>query len=190
MNEAINLGIEQFRSIRTEIDRRTSAQLSLIQLNVTGVGVIAGAFLSEIEIDIRVFFIIPVISPMLGLLWLDHAVAIRYLGKFIQDSLHPFLEHRVQNSVPNFETFVRELEKDLRSRTLLLGLPIFTFFGIIPFFALILPFVYGTLEEMREELLVFAMPGALALIIFSIFLFQYIFISVARTNMNSKNNAS
>lgn len=175
MSELLYFGFEQFRALRSEIDRRSSAQLSLIQLNVSGVGIIAGAFLSEISIDARILFIIPVISPMLGLLWLDNAVAIRKLGLYIQDALLPFIVQHAGGAVPNYESYVRKLEKDRIGRGALLGLPVLVIFGVIPLLALLLPFLQGTLATMKNELFIFAFPGMTILAIFCFFWYNCIF---------------
>ena len=59
---------EEFKALRAEIAQRSTAQVTIIQLNVTAIGIVLGAALSKIpDPDGRILFIIPILSPMLGL---------------------------------------------------------------------------------------------------------------------------
>jgi hypothetical protein len=159
--------LEEFKALRNEIDQRSDAQLRLIQLNITAIGIILGAFFTPVlENDPRILFLIPVVSPILGLLWLDHATAIRHLGMFIQNKLKPALFERVGGRLPDYEQFVRGLELRRFERGLL-AWPIVLMFAVIPGGTLFAPLFVSSLKELREEFLLFSVPGIVLIALLS-----------------------
>jgi len=77
---ARQLRVAMFSSLRAEIGTRTSAQHTLLSLNVTASGVIAGlVYGSQGQPEILLGF--PVLSVLLGALYIDHAYAINRLDR-------------------------------------------------------------------------------------------------------------
>jgi hypothetical protein len=149
---------EEFKALRAEIAQRSTAQVTIIQLNVTAIGIVLGAALSKIpDPDGRILFIIPILSPMLGLLFLDHDAAIRNIGQFIQFRIKPRVFDILGSELPDYERFVEQLELRRFERVSLLGIPIFVLFGILPFVALVVPFLINTLKDVKQDAVLFGL---------------------------------
>jgi hypothetical protein len=87
MPEVAELELEQFSALRAEILQRSGAQSSLVQLNLTAIAVVLGALLGDVTPRSDILLLVPILSPALGLFWLDHARAIDRLGAFISSGL-------------------------------------------------------------------------------------------------------
>lgn len=185
--QQISALLEEFKLLRGEINQRSTAQATLIQINIAAIGIVLGAFFSN-TLDNRVLFIIPVISPMLGMLYLDHNLAIGNLGRFIQSEIKPALFQRIGAELPDYEEFVRTLELRRLERGFLLGVPIFVMFALIPLGALAAPFFLGTLKDLKEEILLFAIPGSLFVTIFSVYWLGFAWVRKARTKARARRS--
>jgi hypothetical protein len=129
--------IAQFTALRNEIEYRTQAQSNLVQLNITAIGAVGGFGLSQYA-DERVLLLVPVISTMLGLFWLDHAAVIVGIGDFIRDRILPKLALQAGlRDMPNWEEFVQERERRLPVRLGFFGLPFPFVFAVVPFLGLL-----------------------------------------------------
>jgi hypothetical protein len=166
--------LEQFRSTKAEIAQRSAAQLSLIQLNLTVIGLVTGSIF--VQQDVRILFVIPVICPIIGMMYLDHATSISHLGRFVQSKVWKEICSVAGAQMPDFEAYARRLELRRIERILLLGLPIIFMFAIIPGVALATPFVIGQLQLMKEEVLIFALPGAALVLVFLIYWGRFIWV--------------
>jgi hypothetical protein len=129
--------IAQFTALRAEIEYRTQAQANLVQLNITAIGALGGFGLSQYA-DERVLLLIPVVSTMLGLFWLDHAAVIFEIGDFIRDRILPKLATEASiPDMPNWEKFVEERERRLHVRLGFFGLPFPFVFAVVPLLGLV-----------------------------------------------------
>ena len=77
--------VAEFGALRAEIDQRISLQQSLLALNLTAVGGVIGFVVSSDRVTTDLLLVIPVVSPMLGLLWLGHESCIRRIAKYIRE---------------------------------------------------------------------------------------------------------
>lgn len=68
------------------MQRRSTTQQALLGLNLTAVGFVAGLVLSG-EADNELLLVLPIISAVLGLLWLDHALNIEAIGLYVREKL-------------------------------------------------------------------------------------------------------
>jgi len=68
--------------------------------------------------------------------------------------------------MPDYERKATAIGSRLGQRIFLLGGPILVMFGIIPVAALLTPFFLLRIQNMREEVLIFALPGIALLLIF------------------------
>jgi hypothetical protein len=161
VKEELQVLLEEFKALKTEIGQRSAAQLNLVQINIVAAGSISGAYFAH-GIDPRILFLIPIISPILGLLWLDHDAVIRNLGKFIRAELKPEIDRRV-GDLPDWETLAGQAETRLLGRFFLLAGPISLTFFAIPLVALLTPFFIWDLKELKEEFALFAIPGGILL---------------------------
>jgi hypothetical protein len=90
-------GLAEFATLKNEIQYRSTAQLALFSLNVTAVGVIGSVALSRREAG--VLLVLAVLSPALGMFYLDHDRHIRAQGTYIREVLWPI----IGNGLPTWE---------------------------------------------------------------------------------------
>jgi hypothetical protein len=81
---SVESGLEdkaKFEAARKEIEYRTQAQLALFTVNISAVGLLGGFYTSGLNSPLFLL-LIGVISPSIGLQWLDHAFTIDRLGDY------------------------------------------------------------------------------------------------------------
>src|SRR4051794_13754639 len=83
--------LAQFNTLRGEITTRSTAQATLLTANITAIGVVGGLVFSDKGTGIDVLLIVPILSPVLGMLWIDHAISIACIGTFLQHTVMPEL---------------------------------------------------------------------------------------------------
>jgi len=133
--------LAQFNTYRTEIQARSAQQATLDNLNITAIGIIAGYYFSASQhASELVLLVIPILSPLLGIIWCDHAINIGKLGRFLEKEIIPALDKRLNYPVPDYEKSVREFEKELWPRFVLLIAPRLVLYGILPVMAIIVAY--------------------------------------------------
>lgn len=135
--QLITVLLAQFGACRAEIQARSANQAALINLNISAVGVIAGFYFAY-GADPRLLFLIPLLSPMLGIIWADHAINIGNIGRFIQDRIMPSLRATLKQPLPDYELRIRHFEAQMGARLLLLIAPMAMLFAIIPAASLVI----------------------------------------------------
>lgn len=135
--QLITVLLAQFNACRAEIQARSSNQAAVVNLNITAIGIIGGYYFVYHANPI-VLLIIPLLSPMLGIIWADHAINIGNLGRFIQRRLMPTLSETLNHELPDYEVWIRTFEQQKGRRLLLLIAPMLLIFAILPTAALIL----------------------------------------------------
>lgn len=134
----VDVLLAQFNACRAEIQARSAGQAALVNLNISALGVIAGFYFAY-KGDARLLFVIPLLSPILGILWADHAIIIGYLGRFIQRRVMPRLSDTLEEQdLPDFETWIRAFERKTVRRFVLMGAPYLMMFAVLPLGALVL----------------------------------------------------
>ena len=161
--QLITVLLAQFNACRAEIQARSTNQATIINLNITAIGLIAGYYFGYHANPI-VMLVIPILSPMLGILWADHAINIGNIGRFIQHRLMPLLSATLKRQLPDYEISIREFEQRLGSRLLLLIAPMVLLFAILPIAALILAWVVTPARDLLFYFLV--ATGAILVLIF------------------------
>jgi hypothetical protein len=155
--------LTQFNACRAEIQARSSNQAAVVNLNITAIGIIGGYYFAY-HANPLVLFIIPLLSPMLGIIWADHAINIGNLGRFIQHRLTPPLSATLKYDLPDYEVWIRNFEQQKGRRLLLLIAPMLLMFAVLPAAALILAY---TVAVARDALFwVLAGTGATLILIF------------------------
>lgn len=155
--------LAQFNACRAEIQARSATQGTLINLNITAIGIIAGYYFGYHANPI-VMLVIPILSPMLGIMWADHAINIRNIGNFIQQRIMPLLSATLKRELPDYEISIREFEQRMALRLSLLIAPLLLLFAILPAAALILAWVASPVRDLLFYLL--AGTGAILVLIF------------------------
>jgi MFS family permease len=90
--------LKQFDVLWAEIARRSNAQQTIIGATVTATGTIAGLVVSN-KANPALFVVLAIVSPVFGLLWLDHALNISVIAEFISRNWRP--------GTPNWEAYYR-----------------------------------------------------------------------------------
>ena len=133
-----------FNSLREEIKTRSTAQTGLVTLNVTAIGVLGGVFFGKAENTPAILLMIPMLSSVLGMLWIDHAINIANQGRFIEKEVIPDLKKSIDlPHIPNYEVSIRRLEQRAGLRLFVLGAPILLIFAGIPVAALLYALYVG-----------------------------------------------
>ncbi|WP_162937526.1 hypothetical protein [Indioceanicola profundi] len=178
-SQQIDIIMEEFKALRNEILFRASTQLNIIKLNITAMGLIAGAYFTKTDLFYnRILFLIPVISPILGLLWLDNATSITNIGNFIQKDIKSDIKHILGKEIPDFESYVRELEFKRLDRSFLIGIPVLTLFALLPLIALLVPILTTQFEETKTTILALCAPGVIFLLIFSFYWIRFVWVRI------------
>lgn len=139
--------LAQFNACRAEIQARSATQAAVLNLNITAIGVLGGYYFAY-HANPLVLLIIPLLSPMLGIIWADHAINIGNIGRFIQYRLMPLLSTTLKRDLPDYEVWIRTFEQKKGRRLLLLIAPTVLLFAVLPAAALILACVVAVTRDM------------------------------------------
>jgi hypothetical protein len=159
-----------YNSLRDEIKTRSTAQAGLLALNVTAIGVMGGFFFGKGENPPEILLLIPMVSSVLGMLWIDHAINIANQGSFIQKVVMPALQSIDVPSIPNYEVSVRRMEKRAGLRLFVLGAPILLIFAGIPLAAMLYAFYVAKSAATAR----FLGPAIVSCILLAVFLWLWI----------------
>jgi len=153
--DAIDILLAEFNALRAEIGARSAAQATMMQLAVTAFGALAGLTFTQYG-DHRLLLLIPIISTILGLIWLDHAANISNIGDFIKNQLMPALQKAAQmETLPDYETVVRKYERTPGAFIRVFGLPPFLIFVLMPVVAMVLAWDIRTRDWLFWTLQIF-----------------------------------
>jgi hypothetical protein len=99
--------LKQFEVLWTEIARRSNAQQALIGLSVTVTGTVGGLVVTG-KSDPVLLVVLAIVSPVLGLLWIDHARNIGDIAEFIRTkwTWEPNWETHIENKKRSAERFI------------------------------------------------------------------------------------
>jgi hypothetical protein len=177
--EKIQILLDEFKALREEISRRSKDQLSLIQMNITAIGVILGFVIGYVK-DSRVLLIIPLVSSILGIIYLDNAEAIQHIGRFIQRQIKPAMFAIVKQELPDYESYVRRLEVKRADRLLMVGFPVLAVFGLLPTVSILVPFWMGIdfRNQMNDRgIFPYTVPDITFLLIFCLYWLRLAWVS-------------
>jgi len=135
--QLIAIVLAQFNACRAEILARSASQGVVVNLNITAMSILAGYYFVY-HANPLVLLVIPLVSPMLGIIWADHAINIGNLGRFIQFRLMPILNTTLKCELPDYEVFIRSFEQQKGPRLVLLVAPMLLLFALLPAGAVIL----------------------------------------------------
>jgi cation transporter-like permease len=165
--------LEEYKSLRQEIIFRATSQAAILSLNVTAIGAIAGLFFSSQIGDARIFFLIPLICSILGLMYTDHALNIGKLAKFIRWQVKPRLaEAAGLSELVDYEVFSENYTPPNPAYRHVLPVAIIAMFIAIPIAAIALPFTdllgAGRAVQPSIQNLALVAPGIVLLVWFLI----------------------
>jgi len=143
--DAVSVLLAQFEALRAEIASRSQAQASMMQLTITALGAIAALAFSE-HGEKLMLLVVPIVSAILGLIWIDHAANITNLGNFIRTEIMPALKAAAgMANLPDYEVAVVRYEQKRSAVMRLFGLPPFLVFLLTPAVTMVL--AYGGVEN-------------------------------------------
>lgn len=133
----LNIVLAEFNALRGEIRDRASAAYMLLNLNITATAAVAGFVLSD-KADPLLLLVLPLLSPALGMLFVDHSYNITNLGNYINIQLRPLAISVAGDSrLLGYEEFVDQYERNKLLRFLPLGFPLMLLFAGFPCAALV-----------------------------------------------------
>jgi hypothetical protein len=131
--------LAEFKALRDEIGSRATSSHTLMNMNVVASGVLGGLVVNNPG-RVELLLLLPILSPILGLLWLDHAHNIRNIGDYIGTTLRPAVNAAAGDtagSLLGWEDYVDRYEQRALLRFLPLGVPVIVLFAGIPLASLI-----------------------------------------------------
>ncbi len=138
--DVLKVVMDEFKALRDEINQRATYCHTLININIVASTALVGVVLSYPN-RVELLLILPILSPILGLLWIDHSYAIRNIGDYINEKLQPAVVDALKggNDLLRWEGYLDEHERTQKKllRVLPLGIPILVVFGAVPLLALI-----------------------------------------------------
>jgi hypothetical protein len=163
--------VAEFNAMRAEILFRATSQATLVQLNITAAGTVAVFALAD-GARAPTMIIIPILSPILGILWLDHDATILKLGRFIKMSLKPACNAVAGFNLPDYEKYADDADTLPAPRFAILNftIAVFATFGFLPLAALV--YVISTWEGKLSSL-AFLTPTLLAVLLLLAFFIQF-----------------
>ena len=114
-----SVAMQEFISLRAEIDTRTASQNGVINITVVAVGAIGGFAFGSNNVNPLVLLILVPLVVATGLQWLDHAHSIYRIGKYIKRELWPRVRGTLGTRVDSYEYFVLRDRSRWRERSVL-----------------------------------------------------------------------
>jgi hypothetical protein len=167
----MNALVAEFNAMRAEIIFRATSQATLMQINITAAGTVAVFALSD-KIHALTMIIIPILSPVLGILWLDHDATIMKLGGFIKSKLKLAYRQVVFNfDFPDYESYANTADALPVPRFAILNFTtaVCATFGLLPIAA----FLYVVFNFDNVESIAFLAPASLAVLLLLMFFIQF-----------------
>jgi hypothetical protein len=134
----LDVALAEFKALRDEIGSRASSSHTLININAVASGVTGGLVVNNPG-RVELLLILPILSPVLGLLWLDHAHNIRNMGDYINLTLRPQIAGGIGpggEGALAWEEHVDRYEQRAWLRFVPLGVPVLVLFAAVPLVSL------------------------------------------------------
>jgi hypothetical protein len=128
----VQVAIQEFAKLRDEISGRSTSAWTLVGLSITGSAAVAGFVLGD-RADPRLLLLLPLLTPSLGMLFIDHAANIGRIGEYINTVIKPVLREATgEHRLLGYEEWVDEFEEQSLDRLLPFGVPLVVAFTIVP----------------------------------------------------------
>jgi hypothetical protein len=133
----IQVSLSEFGKLRDEISGRSTSLWTLLGLNATVSSAVAGFVLGK-QANPMLLLLLPLLTPSLGLLVIDHATNIGNIGQYINTVLKPLLQDAAGESrLLSYEEWVDRYEEKTLRRLLPFGIPLVLLFNVVPVASLI-----------------------------------------------------
>jgi len=130
----LEVALAEFKALRDEIGSRATSSHTLININAVASGVAGGLVVNNPN-RVELLLLLPILSPVLGLLWLDHAHNIRNIGDYINATLRPLITGAIGpggEAALAWEAHVDRYEQRALLRFVPLGVPVLVLFAAVP----------------------------------------------------------
>ena len=135
---AMQAALMEFQKLRDEISGRTNNQWVLVGLNITGAGFVAGLAIARPQASL-LLLLLPIVTPSLGMLFLDHALTILRIGRYIDESIVPVVRECANRlDLMSHEERIYEKRRGIARSLVLFGIPLVLLFNAVPIAALII----------------------------------------------------
>lgn len=135
-SEVIQAAVAEFNVLRKEISDRSSAQTTILNLNLTALSAIAALVLAD-RADPLVLLVLPLLSSCFGMLFFDHAANIDQIGRYLREEVQAMVTEAVGDPrLFCYEERVRAYELSFVPRGLSMGVPLLLMFTGFPVAAL------------------------------------------------------
>jgi hypothetical protein len=136
-SSVIQVSLAEFGKLRDEISGRSGAAWTLLGLNATVSTTVTGFVLAQ-KANPLLLLLLPLLTPALGLLFIDHAVNISNIGRYINTVLKAQLREAAGDSrLLGYEEWVDTYEQQPVWRLLPFGIPLVLLFNVVPVASLI-----------------------------------------------------
>ena len=109
---AVQCWLEEHRVLKTEIELHFTTMRYLVIFNITALGTITGLILSDMESNMWLALIVPVLSAFTGFLVYFYSKQISRLGHYIRKIIAPNLQDLAKdNKVIGWESHTREEDR-------------------------------------------------------------------------------
>jgi hypothetical protein len=133
----LTASLAEFGKLRDEIAGRSTALWTLVGLNATVSSAVAGFVLAQ-NADPLLLLVLPLLTPALGLLIIDHAANIGQIGDYIDKVLKPLVHEATgEPRLLCYEEWVDAWESRPLRRILAFGLPLILLFTVVPVYSLV-----------------------------------------------------
>ena len=167
----MNALVAEFKAAKAEIMFRASSQSTLMQLNITAAGTVVG-FVFANKADPLTLVVIPILSPVLGILWIDHHQTIIKLGNFIKGMHVDYYNKAVGFPFPDYQNYKDAADMGGSSKLVIYNfiIAVFITFGFLPAAVL----VYAAFQVPNAFSANFLAPAVLAIALLLMFISQFI----------------
>lgn len=133
----VQVSLAEFGKLRDEISGRSTSLWTLLGLNATASTAVAGFVLGK-QANPMLLLVLPLLTPSLGLLVIDHATNIGNIGQYINTVLRPLLQDAAgETRLLCYEEWVDRYEEKTIRRLLPFGIPLILLFNVVPVASLI-----------------------------------------------------
>lgn len=164
--------VAEFGAVRDEVLFRANAQATLMQINITAAATVAGFVLAD-KADPLALIVVAIISPVLGMLWLDHHAAIIQLGNYATDEIKKSYNRVSDFPYPDYQNYVERLSgsgsPNKLSGRVNFATSVMITFGFLPFVAL----AYVACNVKDNHAAAFLAPAGLAMFLLAMFFSQF-----------------
>lgn len=135
-SDVLTAALAEFNVLRKEISDRSSAQTTILNLNLVALSAIATLVLAQ-RVNALALLVLPLVSPCFGMLFFDHAANIDQIGRYLREDIKPLIVAVAADThLLCYEDRVRAHELSFLPRGLSMGLPLLLMFTGFPVAAL------------------------------------------------------